>query len=151
MDKCKTVLFLCTGNYYRSRFAEILFNSLACRMKLDWAADSRALRITAGRNVGPIAQAAIGGLRQRGIDLPSMIRFPLQACEGDFASATLIIALKEAEHRPLLESQYPRWAHRVEYWHVHDMDQATAAEALAEIERGVQELIARLKGEAAVA
>ncbi len=27
--KHKTVLFLCTGNYYRSRFAEILFNSVA--------------------------------------------------------------------------------------------------------------------------
>jgi protein-tyrosine-phosphatase len=24
----RTVLFLCTGNYYRSRFAEILFNSV---------------------------------------------------------------------------------------------------------------------------
>ncbi len=25
----KIILFLCTGNYYRSRFAEILFNSVA--------------------------------------------------------------------------------------------------------------------------
>ena len=30
----KTILFLCTGNYYRSRFAEILFNSVAGRMGL---------------------------------------------------------------------------------------------------------------------
>jgi protein-tyrosine-phosphatase len=27
----KTVLFLCTGNYYRSRFAEILFDVVALR------------------------------------------------------------------------------------------------------------------------
>jgi protein-tyrosine phosphatase len=30
----KDILFLCTGNYYRSRFAEILFNSVAGKMGL---------------------------------------------------------------------------------------------------------------------
>src|SRR5438132_811728 len=34
----KTVLFLCTGNYYRSRFAEVLFNSVAGKMGLPWRA-----------------------------------------------------------------------------------------------------------------
>jgi len=36
-----TVLFLCTGNYYRSRFAEILFNAVAAKEGLGWRADSR--------------------------------------------------------------------------------------------------------------
>ena len=39
----KGVLFLCTGNYYRSRFAEILFNSVAGRMGLPWKAMSKGL------------------------------------------------------------------------------------------------------------
>lgn len=36
----KTVLFLCTGNYYRSRFAEYLFNHLAEQQTLEWRAES---------------------------------------------------------------------------------------------------------------
>jgi protein-tyrosine-phosphatase len=30
----RTVLFLCTGNYYRSRLAEIVFNSVAGKLGL---------------------------------------------------------------------------------------------------------------------
>ena len=52
----KTVLFLCTGNYYRSRFAEVLFNSAAGRMGLPWRALSRGLAVERGvNNVGPMA------------------------------------------------------------------------------------------------
>jgi protein-tyrosine-phosphatase len=41
----KTVLFLCTGNYYRSRFAEVLFNSVAGKLGLSWVASSRGLAL----------------------------------------------------------------------------------------------------------
>jgi protein-tyrosine-phosphatase len=37
----KRVLFLCTGNYYRSRFAELLFNYRARSTGLAWEASSR--------------------------------------------------------------------------------------------------------------
>ena len=56
----RTVLFLCTGNYYRSRFAEVLFNSVACKMRLQWRASSRGLALERGiNNVGPLAVGAI--------------------------------------------------------------------------------------------
>jgi protein-tyrosine phosphatase len=41
----KTILFLCTGNYYRSRFAEELFNHHAERAGLYWVAQSRGLAL----------------------------------------------------------------------------------------------------------
>jgi protein-tyrosine phosphatase len=44
----KTVLFLCTGNYYRSRNAEVLFNSVAGKMSLPWKASSRGLALERG-------------------------------------------------------------------------------------------------------
>ena len=41
--RLKRLLFLCTGNYYRSRYAEILFNAIASTIRLTWRADSCGL------------------------------------------------------------------------------------------------------------
>lgn len=63
----KKILFLCTGNYYRSRFAEHFFNDLARQQQLKWFADSRGLAIERGiHNVGPISSHTIKGLRACG-------------------------------------------------------------------------------------
>jgi protein-tyrosine phosphatase len=63
-----TVLFLCTGNYYRSRYAEILFNSVARKMSLPWRASSRGLALERGvNNVGPMAMTAVQALEARGL------------------------------------------------------------------------------------
>ena len=60
----KTVLFLCTGNYYRSRFAEELFNHEAERAGLHWIAQSRGLALERGaNNVGPIAPVVLHTLK----------------------------------------------------------------------------------------
>jgi protein-tyrosine phosphatase len=139
------LLFLCTGNYYRSRFAEILFNTLASQVNLNWKADSRGIATDLGAdNVGPISIHAIEGLSDRGIEVGQDVRFPRQLHESDLEQADLIIALKEAEHRPYLAQRFPQWVAKVEYWHIHDLDSATADEALPKIERELCSLIQRL-------
>lgn len=50
----KSVLFLCTGNYYRSRFAEIYFNWHAPQQGLLWKAVSRGLGLDPC-NLGPLS------------------------------------------------------------------------------------------------
>ena len=40
--KLKTVVFICTGNFYRSRFSEYFFNALAKEHGLYWQATSEA-------------------------------------------------------------------------------------------------------------
>jgi protein-tyrosine phosphatase len=62
----------------------------------------------------------------------------------DLETADLIIALKESEHRPLMQDRFADYEHDVEYWHVHDVDQASSEEALPQMEKLVDELIARL-------
>ncbi len=139
----KVVLFLCTGNYYRSRFAEILFNSVAGKMGLPWRASSRGLALERGvNNVGPIAVAAVKALEVMAIRAAEDVdRFPVQVATEDFQAAGWIVALKEAEHLPLLQERFPGWAEKVEFWQVDD-----APEALALIEREVMDLAARLVG-----
>jgi protein-tyrosine phosphatase len=139
------VLFLCSGNYYRSRFAEILFNDLAAGKGLSWRAFSRGL--VADRpngNEGPISPHALLGLKVRGIQVPRPVRFPLQLQVEELEAADLVIAVKKGEHRPVLAERFPGWQERVEYWYVDDLDCATPAETLGGLESLVRELLERL-------
>jgi protein-tyrosine phosphatase len=139
----KTVLFLCTGNYYRSRFAELYFNARAEARDLPWRADSRGLQLWP-ENIGPISRHTVRRLAAHRIALPKAHRDPLALAEEDLQRAHLVIAVKEAEHRPLLQRYFPSWCERVEYWHVHDIEDALPDEALTELTQQVEDLLARL-------
>lgn len=142
----QTVLFLCTGNYYRSRHAEIVFDHHATAAGLQWRAASRGLAVEFGvNNVGPMSRATVERLMALGIPLEPYVRFPQRLTEADLAAADLVVALKEAEHRPLMTERFPAWVERVEYWAVHDLDVTTPVVALPEIEQRVRELVARLQ------
>jgi protein-tyrosine phosphatase len=139
----KTLLFLCTGNYYRSRFAEILFNSVALKMGLPWQASSRGLALERGiNNVGPMALEAVKALEALGVRaVDAVTRFPVQVTITDLEGVDRVIALKQSEHLPLLQERFPFWAEKVEFWDVDD-----APEVLPLIEREVMGLVARLLG-----
>src|SRR5215813_7361570 len=94
--KEKTILFLGTRNYYRSRFAEILFNSVAGKMGLPWKATSRGLALERGvNNIGPMATSAIKALEAMGVRAShESARAPAQATVEDFTAADRVVALK---------------------------------------------------------
>jgi protein-tyrosine phosphatase len=144
----KQVLFLCTGNFYRSRFAEILFNWHAEQRGLEWRAVSRGLALEP-RNVGPISDYALAGLAARGICCDAYLRAPQVVTEADLTGAHCIIAVKESEHRPLVESRHASWQALVEYWRIDDIDCATPDEALPLLEREVMRILERLSAVAA--
>jgi len=145
-DDLKRILFVCTGNYYRSRFAELLFNAAAHERGLGWRATSRGTDVAgAGRwNVGPISVHAREALEARGIPLDPELRMPLSLTADDLAAADLVVAVCKAEHRPHLERDFPHAAPSVEYWGVEDLGVTPAEDALPAIERHVAALLDRL-------
>lgn len=140
------VLFLCTGNYYRSRFAEELFNHRVSLIGLDWIASSRGLALERGSsNVGPMSPYTRDALGQRGI-LPLRADRPPETCTvDDLARADVVVALDEAEHRELLQARFSGWEDRVTYWNIHDIGVSDPMDAFVSIDFEIGHLIYRLQ------
>ncbi|MEZ4650445.1 MAG: low molecular weight phosphatase family protein [Candidatus Eisenbacteria bacterium] len=141
--KAPSVLFLCTGNYYRSRFAEAYFRHLASERGLAWEADSSGLRPDP-RNEGNLSIHTVRECQR--LDIPIDARPARVTAESDFHSATHVVAVKESEHRPLMRELYPDWENRIEYWEVHDLDVALPGDTLARLRAEVERLVSRLAG-----
>ena len=145
MNNSKRVLFLCTGNYYRSRYAEEIFNYRARTEGLVWFAFSRgAAENGSPDNAGPISPFAIEALQTRGINAAGASRNPVPCRLADFEGVELVVALKEAEHRPMIERRFPGIANPIEYWDVDDIEFVEPATALSKVDELVGKLIQRL-------
>jgi protein-tyrosine phosphatase len=151
--RMKVVLFLCTGNYYRSRYAEEMFNLLAPAECPGWSAVSRGIAVKLGaNNVGQIARATVQALQKRGMNFNLQhARMPLQLEIADLESADHIVALKYAEHFPMMRDQFPSWLSEtepsgMEFWNVHDIDVMPPEQALPLIEEQLRGLMGRLCG-----
>jgi len=142
----KTILFLCTGNYYRSRYAEELFNHRAPHRGLSWTAHSRGLALERGvSNIGPISRLALSALAERSLAARGGQRPPRQCAAADLDAATHIVALSELEHRPLMRERFPHWESRIEYWEVADVGITPPRIALDAIEDRIDVLMNRLR------
>jgi protein-tyrosine phosphatase len=146
MTATNHILFLCTGNYYRSRYAEELFNHRAKVEGLPWRAFSRGVAERGSpENVGPMSPLALEALEEKAIVPEGATRNPQPCSVADFGKAKLVVAMKEAEHRPLIEQRFPEITSGIAYWHVDDIAFAPPSTALAMIDERVHELILRLR------
>ena len=133
------VLFICTGNFYRSRFAEAIFNHYAEQRQIPWTAFSRglAIHLTEG-HLSPFTSEA---LKSRKIELRHTGLSRMQLSKADLETSNRRVALDRFEHFGMMVKQFPGWEDRIDYWDIPDLPFTAAEEALPEIERRVIRLL----------
>ena len=138
------LLFLCSGNFYRSRFAEELFNALASSHGMPFEADSAGLNLNPN-NKGPVSSLVLDRLESLNIKPLQANRFPRPAESFDLASAKVIVAMSHREHYSLVRKIFPTFVFRTKFWDVGDTDEMASAEAFAAMERQVGSLAEELQ------
>ena len=126
----QTVLFLCTGNYFRSRFSELWFNhQIALLGRCDAIhAVSAGLNVKADSgNVGAIAKEAQAALQQRGVAVnPTQLAMPRQVSRPDVEQADVVVAVDADAHRPMVQELFPDLEAKIRFWRVKDLDEVDA-------------------------
>lgn len=146
MSEHKKILFLCTANYYRSRFSEMYFNHLAEAEGLAVRADSAALEMAKWRtyNPGELSVHTIAALGKLGIAIEQPYREPRQF-NPKATTGMRLIALSETEHRPMVMRLFPEVFEEIEFWKVEDVDFEHPEKAIALMKESVEGCIQKYK------
>jgi len=118
------VVFVCTGNFYRSRLAEEIFRFYAKSSQGDPVAFSRGLMVNG--DLKGMHSGALSYLTAMGID-PAPVRDPMPLMVDELISANHLVLLNKSEHEPLMEREfkavYRKFVSRnaVTCWNVFDV------------------------------
>ena len=142
----KKILFVCTANIFRSRFAEEVFNSLAIDSGVSLNAFSAGLKV--------------GQFTTRKIYYPALKqleRYNIKPLREDEISTHIddlnldeyerIICMDEPEHRPMVDENSNLKGRNVEYWNIVDIPDEDSRVSLPICYEKVNKLFLEINGE----
>ncbi len=118
----KKVLFICTGNFYRSRFAEAAFNFTVRKKNIPWQAFSRGLAIWMAPETLDLSPYSRSMLESYHIPVACTASRKQALAMNDLKTANKIIAMDKVEHHKMMKDQFPEFADIIEYWDVLDLE-----------------------------
>lgn len=139
------VLFVCTGNFYRSRFSEAIFNHQAQLRDIHAVAFSRGFyphkvstrSLADGNELSIFTRQA---LAERNISLSLTGSRRIALTNEDLLEADRVIAMSEKEHKPMAIKLFPDQISRIEFWDFADLPFSPEL-TLPKIEEAVIELV----------
>jgi len=119
----KQICFVCTGNYFRSRFAEAWFNHKMQELKVEptWSSISRGLKVDDANSRAVISPLTEAALQRKKISLKFTGEKPTTLTQEDCAKSAMIICIDLDEHRPMMNVVCPGFEHKTFYWNVKDL------------------------------
>ena len=137
------ILFVCTGNIFRSRFAEEVFNHL-CKTK-----NVNATAFSAGLKVGKYRQRKM--YKPALIELKRLEIIPSRSDEDsihindiDISIYDQIICMDRQEHKPMVDSNQFLSSYAIKYWDIVDMPKVSSQISLPKCYKKVDELVKQL-------
>lgn len=156
----KHLIFVCTGNYYRSRLAEILFRHYSGEESGRWTARSRGLSVTGALH--GMAPEAVSFLEAMGVSDTESSRDPCPLLVDELIAAGHVVLMNRMEHEPMIgkdfRAVYLRLLEKkaVTFWNVFDLPRKKpvwgkqeilcqpAASATEHIHFAVRDLVTRI-------
>ena len=141
----KLLCFVCTGNYYRSRFAEECFNSSAHKHSSEWRADSRGVGdLACLENSGPISKHVIQELQKRGYPITNGTRMPERLKKNETGHYDLFVCLNGDEHESPLLKEFGIPGEKILCWDILDDDKSPPEIEMERLERKLSQLVETL-------
>lgn len=145
MKTKKKITFVCSGNYYRSRYAESYFNYISDVLGLPYQADSFGLAVHLADDLakehGEISPFSRKKLEDAGIPEKYFNRDRKSLTKDDIESSDFIIAMDKEEHVPMIKEKFPKYIHQFNFFEIKDIFDWEPEKTLSESQKKVEMII----------
>ena len=133
------VLFVCTANIHRSRFAEEVFNYFSEKNKKSASAFSAGLRV-GDYNFRKIYYPALDNLEKFNILPKRADELSVHINNIDLNQYDRLICMDKNEHKPMVQSDSHLSTFKFEYWDITDMPKVDSNISLPKCYKQVESL-----------